>query len=79
MDCTNEENDVFQHIKETFSQTDIRTVYTFHKVIGGGHFGSVRLVSLRSQPEMRYAVKSILKEDIKKDIKMLEEELAILT
>ncbi len=28
---------------------------------------------------MKYAVKSILKENIKKDVKLLEEELAILT
>lgn len=70
--------DVFKNIRETFSETDIRTVYQFHKVIGGGHFGSVRLVTLRSDPEIEYAVKSILREDIKKDINLVEEELAIL-
>lgn len=47
-------------------------------MIGGGHFGSVRLVSLRTHPNKFYAVKSILREEIKKDIALLEEELAIL-
>lgn len=70
--------DVFKHIKETFSLTDIRKVYNFHKMLGGGHFGTVRLSSPRSDPELNYAVKSILLEDIKKDIGLLEEELAIL-
>lgn len=32
-----------------------------------------------SDPQVKYAVKSILKESIKKDVKLLEEELAILT
>jgi len=74
MEC----EDVFAHIKETFSQTDVRKVYTFHRMLGGGHFGTVRLASPRSDPELSFAVKSILKEDIKKDIALLEEELAIL-
>lgn len=77
---TNEENkdDVFAHLKETFSQTDIRKVYKFNKLLGGGHFGTVRLASPISDPELSFAVKSILSDDIKKDIKLLEEELAIL-
>ena len=70
---------VFQNISETFSQTDIRTVYAFERLIGGGHFGSVRIAHRITDPGIRYAVKSILKENIKKDIKLLEEELAILS
>lgn len=69
---------MFKHICETFSQTDIRTVYIFHRVLGGGHFGTVRLASPRSDPELLYAIKSIIRADIKKDILLLEEELAIL-
>lgn len=38
-----EDSKVFANIAETFSTTDIRTVYAFEKLIGGGHFGSVRL------------------------------------
>jgi hypothetical protein len=47
-------------------------------MLGGGHFGTVRLASPRSDPELFFAVKSIIREDIKKDIVLLEEELAIL-
>jgi len=70
---------VFEHIKETFSTTDIRSVYNFIKMIGGGHFGTVRTATLKSDPTHTYAIKSILRENIAKDIKLLEEELAILT
>jgi len=55
-------------------------VYKFEKLLGGGHFGTVRLAHRISDPHVaKYAVKSILKENIKKDVKLLEEELAILT
>ena len=70
---------VFKNISETFSNTDVRTVYAFEKLIGGGHFGSVRIAHRITDPHIKYAVKSILKENIKKDVKLLEEELAILT
>ncbi|CDW72438.1 protein kinase domain containing protein [Stylonychia lemnae] len=70
---------IFQKIQETFSSTDIRTVYAFEKLIGGGHFGSVRIAHRITDPQVKYAVKSILKENIKKDVKLLEEELSILT
>ena len=71
---------VFEGIAKKFSTADIRTVYKFEKLLGGGHFGTVRLAHRISDPHVaKYAVKSILKENIKKDIKLLEEELAILT
>jgi hypothetical protein len=69
---------VFTDIAKKFSTADIRTVYKFEKLLGGGHFGTVRLAHRISDPHVaRYAVKSILKENIKKDVKLLEEELAI--
>ena len=71
-------NNVFAHISSTFSTTDIRTVYNFIKMIGGGHFGTVRLATLKSDPQITYAIKSILRANIAKDIRLLEEELAIL-
>lgn len=71
--------DIFDKISKTFSTADIRTVYAFEKLIGGGHFGSVRLAHRITDPQIKYAVKSILKENIKKDVKLLEEELSILT
>ncbi len=71
-------DNVFKNISQTFSQTDVRTVYNFIKMIGGGHFGSVRTATLKSDPGVTYAIKSILRENIAKDIRLLEEELAIL-
>ena len=72
------EGDVFGNISNTFSTTDVRSVYNFVKMIGGGHFGTVRLATLKSDPQVTYAVKSILRANIAKDIRLLEEELAIL-
>ncbi len=69
---------VFEHISQTFSQTDVRSVYNFIKMIGGGHFGTVRTATLKTDPQVTYAIKSILRENIAKDIRLLEEELAIL-
>ena len=69
---------VFEHISQTFSTTDVRSVYNFVKMIGGGHFGTVRTATLKSDPSITFAVKSILRSNIAKDIKLLEEELAIL-
>lgn len=69
---------VFSHISQTFSTTDIRTVYKFIKMLGGGHFGTVRLAHPINDPQIKYAIKSILRENIAKDIRLLEEELAIL-
>ena len=34
---------VFEDIAKKFSTADIRTVYKFEKLLGGGHFGTVRL------------------------------------
>lgn len=69
----------FSNISKNFSTTDIRTVYNFEKMIGGGHFGTVRTAHLKTDPHVKFAIKSILRENIEKDIKLLEEELFILT
>ena len=68
----------FRYIKEKYSNFDIRKVYRFEKLIGGGHFGTVRLAHRISDPNIKYAVKSILRQNIKKDVKLMEEELEIL-
>ena len=56
----------------------MRKTYKFIKVIGTGHFGTVRTAHQKDDPENICSVKSILKEAIKKDIKHLEEELFIM-
>lgn len=71
--------DVFQNISSTFSTTDVRTVYSFEKMVGGGHFGTVRIAHRKTDPEVKFAIKSILRENIASDIKLLEEELFILS
>jgi len=79
MDPTKMEVDQdFKYIEETYSTTDIWTVYKFERLIGGGHFGTVRIAHPISDPEKSYAVKSLLWETIRKEIKLLESELAIL-
>lgn len=72
------EGNAFQNIRDRFSNFDIRKVFKFEKLIGGGNFGTVRLAHRLSDPHIKYAVKSILKQNIKKDVKLLEEELTIL-
>jgi calcium-dependent protein kinase len=67
-----------ENIQATFSQKDIRTIYAFEKLIGGGHFGSVRIAHRITDPQIKYAVKSILLENVKENVKFLEEELMIL-
>ena len=47
-------------------------------MIRGGHFGTVRTVEPKTDPGQVFAVKSILRQSIAKDIRLLEEELAIL-
>ena len=78
MQAEQAQDNVFANLSNTFSTTDVRTVYNFIKMIGGGHFGTVRLANLKSDPNVTYAVKSILRANIAKDIRLLEEELAIL-
>ena len=68
----------FKNIKDQYSNYDIRKIYKFKKLIGGGNFGTVRLTHKIQDPRMVYAVKSILRSNIKKDVKPLEEELEIL-
>ena len=68
----------FKNIKDKFSNYDVRKVYKFQKLIGGGHFGTVRLAHRITEPNIKYAIKSMLRQNIKKDVKLLEEELAIL-
>ena len=51
----------FKNIKDKFSNYDVRKVYKFQKLIGGGHFGTVRLAHRISEPNIKYAVKSILR------------------
>ncbi len=58
---------------------DIRKVYKFKKVLGGGHFGSVRIAYKKTDPNKFYAVKSIKKQNLTaKDLEALINEVDIL-
>jgi calcium-dependent protein kinase len=45
---------------------------------GSGHFGIVRVASLISNPNKKYAVKSIQKDKMQDDLHLLRRELEIL-
>ena len=60
---------------------DIRSVYKFKDVIGGGHFGTVRLAYKKNiEPKKLYAIKSISKKNInEKDLDEMIKEVDILS
>lgn len=68
-----------KHERTTTSIMDIRNVYKFEpKVIGNGFFGTVRVAVLRNNSSKKFAVKTIYKEKIQKNLHLLQRELEIL-
>ena len=57
---------------------DIRLKYEFKKVIGHGHFGTVRLATHKTRLNSQYAVKTIVKKKLKGDLSQLQREMEIL-
>eukprot|EP00331_Platyophrya_macrostoma_P008000 CAMPEP_0176415388 /NCGR_PEP_ID=MMETSP0127-20121128/5781_1 /TAXON_ID=938130 /ORGANISM="Platyophrya macrostoma, Strain WH" /LENGTH=460 /DNA_ID=CAMNT_0017795383 /DNA_START=92 /DNA_END=1474 /DNA_ORIENTATION=+ len=60
------------------SKANITEVYDFGKVIGSGDFGTVKLASLKGTNSPLFAVKSIPREKVKEDTKLLQRELELL-
>ena len=60
---------------------DIRKVYKFKEVLGGGHFGTVRIAYKRKEePKRYYAIKSISKKNLSpSDLKDLIKEVDIIS
>ncbi len=60
---------------------DIRSIYKFKDVIGGGHFGTVRLAYKKNiEPKKLFAIKSISKKNInEKDLEEMIKEVEILS
>lgn len=60
---------------------DIRSIYKFKDVIGGGHFGTVRLAYKKNvEPKKLYAIKSISKKNItEKDLEEMIKEVDIIS
>lgn len=73
-------NQPFKSIGGSLSQ-DIRKVYKFKDVLGGGHFGSVRVGYRRDEnPRKYYAIKSICLSSLKEnDISELVHEVEIIS
>lgn len=78
MDLTNSmkngTSDVIEapNIVKRIVKEDIRKVYKMSKIIGSGNFGTVRLAHPHSNPNKVFAVKSIPRDIIDKEIQMLE-------
>ncbi len=60
------------------STEDIRKIYHIGKELGSGKYGIVRLAAKKSFEKKRFALKSIPRDRIQKDIELLEQELNIL-
>jgi calcium-dependent protein kinase len=60
---------------------DIRKIYKFKEVLGGGHFGTVRIAYKRSEENKRgYAIKSISKKNFsQRDLEDLTKEVEIIS
>ena len=60
---------------------DIRKIYKFKDVLGGGHFGTVRIAYKRDEdPRKHYAIKSISKKNLtEKDLQDLIREVEIIS
>ena len=65
-------------IMDSTVHTDIRSHYDLQKVIGHGHFGTVREAVKKTDPSVKVAVKSIPKEKIVRDIDAFRRELDLL-
>jgi len=66
---------------ETTLQRDIRDEYKLGKVLGHGHFGTVRLgtfIHATAGDSRKFAIKTIDKRKIKKDVHLLKREINLL-
>lgn len=68
-----------KNVETTTSLEDIKKVYKIRsKVIGHGHYGVVRLGNLITHPDKNFAIKTVEKSKLKKDLYILMRELTIL-
>ena len=65
-------------IVHKISREDIRLVYTMENILGSGNFGTARLAHKTGNKQKKYAIKSILRKKVEKDLNLLEAELDIL-
>ena len=67
-----------ESIVKRISREDIRLVYTMERVLGSGNFGTARLAHKTGNEQKKYAIKSIQRKKVEKDLATLEAELDIL-
>jgi hypothetical protein len=77
MSCTNSSGTGRQSISKKdlnsrFVIEDVSKVYNIGKEIGHGKYGVVRLVAKKSYDRKRFALKSIPREKMNADVKLLE-------
>jgi calcium-dependent protein kinase len=60
------------------STSNIRSIYTFEKILGHGSFGIVKLARLKSNPAKQVAIKIIDKNKVKGKEGILATEIYIL-
>jgi len=72
------ENESLKSIDHSTIEIDIKKVYTVGKVLGGGHFGVVRLGNRKDSPGEKLAIKSIQKKEVEGRLDLLKREIDIL-
>ena len=65
-------------LDQVTSKSNIRDFYNFHRVLGSGGFGIVKLASLKSNPNKMIAVKMVERAKLRDKEYMLLRELDIL-
>jgi len=65
-------------ILDSINHTDIHKYYDFGRVVGHGHFGTVREGTRKSDPAFVVAVKTIPKDKIMGEVTILRRELELL-
>lgn len=60
------------------SNENVRLLYNFEKILGKGSFGLVRVISLKKEPEKKFALKIIEKDKVKEKFYLLQREITIL-
>ena len=67
-----------ESIVKRISREDIRLVYTMERILGSGNFGTARLAHKTGNEQKKYAIKSIQRKKVEKNLETLEAELDIL-
>ena len=59
-------------VVKRISREDIRLIYNMECILGTGNFGTVRLAHKASNPDRKFAVKSLPRKKVEVDLTLLE-------